>query len=157
MSIDRTVQIIQLAYPRLYLACHTRHQRKRSSSTRLSSRDSSILAHLGPEQPTTPARLATHLNISRSTLSEAVKRLTALGYTSQAVRAPSGGRRGGIGILLTPKGLDAIRDTSVLESARLREVLGQLTTSDLKTVEKAMSALASACERRAEAMHREEN
>src|SRR5258706_6880581 len=119
MSLERTIQIIQVAYPQVYLACHTQHQRKRSTAHQLSARDSAILAHLDNQSPTTPARLATHLNVARSTLSEALKRLTALDYTRQTPRAPAPGQRGGVGILLTAKGLAAIRDTSVLETQRL--------------------------------------
>ena len=89
MTLERTVQIIQVAYPQVYLACHTRHQRKRTTVHRLSPRDSSILAHLDPVVPMKPARLAAHLSIARSTLSEALKGLTALGYTQQTMRTPS--------------------------------------------------------------------
>jgi hypothetical protein len=58
MTLGRTVQIIQVAYPQVYLACHTRHQRKRTSVHRLSSRDSSILAHPDPVVAMKPAQLA---------------------------------------------------------------------------------------------------
>jgi MarR family transcriptional regulator, organic hydroperoxide resistance regulator len=147
MSLERTLQIIQFAYPQVYLACHTRHQRKRSSAHHLSARDAAILAHLDVAMPTAPAKLAAHLNVARSTLSEAVKRLTALGFTKQTPRASSGGERGGVGILLTAKGVAAIRETSVLEAPRLRAVLKRLTPGELRTVERGMSALAAACNR----------
>lgn len=78
MSLERTLQVVQVGYPQVYLACHTRHQRKRTTAHRLSARDSSILAHLDVASETTPARLATHLGIARSTLSEATKRLEIL-------------------------------------------------------------------------------
>lgn len=147
MSLERTLQIIQYAYPQVYLACHTRHQRKRSTPHHLSARDSSILAHLDQQHFTTPARLAVHLSIARSTLSEALKRLTALGYTTQVRRASAAGARGGVAILLTPKGATAIRDTSVLEVARLRNVLERLTPAELRAVARGMSVLGSACTR----------
>ena len=149
MSIERTLQIIQVAYPQVYLACHTRHQRKRSSAHRLSARDATILAHLDQATPTTPARLAAHLNVARSTLSEALKRLTSLGYTDRTPRQAAGGSRGGVGILLAPKGLAAIRETSVLEEPRLRAVLQLLSTDELRAVARGMGALVAACERRA--------
>ncbi|MEO8623597.1 MAG: MarR family winged helix-turn-helix transcriptional regulator [bacterium] len=148
MTLERTAQIIQVAYPQVYLACHTRHQRKRTSMHRLSSRDSSILAHLDATTAMPPARLATHLSIARSTLSEALKRLTALGYTRQTTRSSANGERGGVGILLTPKGLAAIRETSVLETPRLREVLETLSAAELRAVARGMSVLANACSRR---------
>jgi len=148
MTPERTAQIIQFAYPQVYLACHTRHQRKRTSIHRLSARDSSILAHLDVTTATMPARLAAHLSIARSTLSEALKRLTALGYTRQTTRSSENGERGGVGILLTSKGLAAIRETSVLETPRLREVLDTLSPSELRAVARGMSVLANACSRR---------
>ena len=148
MSLERTLQIVQLAYPQVYLACHTRHQRKRSTPHRLSSRDAAILAHLDRDEPTTPARLAAHLNISASTLSEALKRLTQLGYTERIIRPAVHGKRGGVGILLTARGLTAISDTNVLETPRLRELLDLLTPSELRAVARGMSALAAACDRR---------
>jgi MarR family transcriptional regulator, organic hydroperoxide resistance regulator len=145
MSLERTLQIVQMAYPQIYLACHTRHQRKRSSTFQLSARDASILAHLDTQLPTTPARLASHLNVARSTLSEALKKLTALGYTRQAARKAEAGKRGGICIVLTARGATAIRETSVLEAPRLRAALARLTPAELRAVERGMGALAGAC------------
>jgi len=42
MSLERTMRIVQVTYPQVYLACHTRHQRRRTSEHRLSERDSAI-------------------------------------------------------------------------------------------------------------------
>ena len=145
MSLERTLQIVQMAYPQVYLACHTRHQRKRSSTFQLSARDASILAHLDTQLPTTPVRLASHLNVARSTLSEALKKLTALGYTRQMARKAEAGTRGGISIVLTARGAAAIRETSVLEAPRLRALLARLTPAQLRAVERGMGALAQAC------------
>lgn len=142
MTIDRIVQIIQVAYPQVYLACHTRHQRKRSSAHRVSARDATILAHLHPVTATIPARLAEHLGIARSTLSEALKRLTTLGYVERA-RSRAGGVR------LSTRGLDVIRSSSVLEARRLQAVLETLTPSERRAVVAGMSALAAGCERAA--------
>ena len=144
-AIEHALQIIQVAYPQVYLACHTRHQRKRTTAHALSARDSSILSHLDVRTPTTPAKLARHLGIARSTLSEAIKRLTAMGYTTQTARSTSAGSRGGVAISLTEQGLEAIRETSVLEEPRLRGVLQQLNATQLRDVARGMNALAAAC------------
>lgn len=144
-SIEHALQIIQVAYPQVYLACHTRHQRKRTTTHALSARDSSILSHLDVRTPTTPAKLARHLGIARSTLSEAIKRLTETGYTTQAARTTTAGTRGGVAISLTERGLDAIRETSVLEEPRLRAVLQHLNAAQLRDVARGMNALAAAC------------
>ena len=82
-----------------------------------------------------PARLATHLGVARSTLSEALKRLVALGFVERA--------RGGV--LLSAQGARAIRDTSVLETERLRTALGTLSARELRLVTAGMTALAGAC------------
>lgn len=147
MSLERTQQIILNAYPQVYLACHTRHHRKRSTAHRLSARDSSVLAHLDARRPTSPTRLAAHLGVARSTLSEALKQLTALGYTVQSRRKAMAGERGGMAILLTSKGATAMQETSVLEAERLRNVLMRLTAGELRTVARGMSILGAACAR----------
>lgn len=148
MSLDRTLRIIQVAYPQVYLACHTRHQRRRSTELRLSARDSSLLAHLDPARPIAPTELAGHLGVAKSTLSEALKRLERLGFVIRKHRRGTEGRRGGVGILLSERGSAAIRDTSVLEEPRLRTVLGRLTRAELAVVGRGMRTLAAACHRR---------
>src|SRR3982751_3033576 len=116
MTIDQAIHIVQVSFPQVYLACHTRHQRKRSTEHRLSQRDASILAHLDTEFPISPAKLSVHLSIAKSTLSEALKRLIALGYAANAAAAS----RRTTQVVLTAKGARAIRETSVLETNRLR-------------------------------------
>src|SRR3954466_10825782 len=116
MTIDQAIHIVQVSFPQVYLACHTRHQRKRSTEHRLSQRDASIFAHLDTDFPISPARLSAHLGIAKSTPSEALKRLSALGYGATAAGMGRRARQ----ILPTPKGARAIRETSVLETNRLR-------------------------------------
>ena len=147
MTIEQTLQLVQVAYPQVYLACHTRHERKRTSTHRLSARDSTILAHLREDFPTTPARLASHLGVARSTLSAALKHLQTLGFVEGIPRPAVRGKRGGTGVLLTAKGLRALQETSVLEAPRLRALLGALTPAELRAVERGMRALANGCGR----------
>lgn len=151
MSIEQTLQLVQVAYPQVYLACHTRHERKRTSAHRLSARDATILAHLHERHSTTPAKLASHLGVARSTLSAALKHLQALGFVAVVTRAPAGGQRGGTGLLLTPKGQRAMQDASVLEAFRLHAVLSTLSAAELRAVERGMRALANGCQRVAHA------
>jgi DNA-binding MarR family transcriptional regulator len=142
MTIDQTIRVVQMAYPQVYIACHTRHQRKRSTEHRLSQRDAAILAHLDESAPTVPARLARHLGVSRSTLSEALKRLIALGYVRRADDADDGRRASA---LLTGRGARAIRDTSVLETKRLARSLAGLSARELDAISRGMARLAAAC------------
>ena len=143
MTLDQVVHIVQVGYPQVYLACHTRHQRKRSTEHHLSARDASILAHLDERVPVAPARLAAHLGVARSTLSEALKRLVALGFV-RAGGTTANGRRT-TAVLLSPRGAHAIRDTSVLETARLRAALESLSPTELRAVARGIERLAAAC------------
>lgn len=152
MTLDQAVRIVQVSYPQVYLACHTRHQRKRTTEHRLSARDASILAHLREDVATVPARLAAHLGIGRPTLSEALKRLDALGFVHRDGAADPGGDRPArtTGVRLSRKGAAAIRDTSVLETPRLRAVLEMTTSRELERIAGGLAALAEACRRHAE-------
>jgi MarR family transcriptional regulator, organic hydroperoxide resistance regulator len=148
MTIDQVAQVVQVSYPQVYLACHTRHQRKRSTDHQISARDAAILAHLDIGRAMLPSRLATHLNVSRSTVSEALKRLTELGFV---VRAAAPADRRASGALLSAKGLRAIRDTSVLETRQLRAALELASPDDLAVIAQGITRLAHACRRLTEA------
>jgi DNA-binding MarR family transcriptional regulator len=133
------VQQVQVAFPQIYLACHTRHQRKRSTAHRLSSRDASILAHLDVSAPITPAKLAAHLGVARSTLSEALKRLEALGYVG------GGDARRRTSVVLTTAGATAIADTSVLETPLLQRALAKASAQELRAIARGLTLLAQKC------------
>lgn len=142
-DLARAVRAVQTCYPRVYLACHTRHQRKRSTSHRISVRDSAILAHLDERTAVTPAALAAHLDVSPSTLSEALKRLANLGFVSQPDGSGTPRRR--TSVLLTDEGAAAVRDTSVLEPDRLTRALEGLSRAELRAVARGMQTLGDAC------------
>jgi DNA-binding MarR family transcriptional regulator len=148
MTIDQTARVVQMAYPQVYLACHTRHQRKRSTDHRLSQRDAAILAHLDEAQPTAPSQLARHLGVSRSTVSEALKRLTQLGFVARW-QVSDGGRS--TAALLSSKGARAIRDTSVLETARLQVALSRTTVAERRAIALGLTHLARVCRTLADA------
>jgi len=126
-SLAAAVRTVQIAYPRIYLACHTTHTRARSTPFRLSARDSSLLVHLDETEPTRPADLARHMDIGAPTLSAALRRLEALGYLT---RTPSRADRRGLELRLTPTGAVALSATSVLEPARVRGLLRSLEPND---------------------------
>ena len=135
------VRIVQTCYPKIYLACHTRHVRAASSPHALAPRDSTLLAHLDERRPTTPSQLARHLGIGKPTVSAAVKRLRALGYLS--VTTDSGDRRT-VFLRLAPKGAAAMGETSVLEPARVQRLLAVLTTEERRTALAGLELLAHA-------------
>ena len=145
MTIDQAVRQIQIAFPQIYFACHTRHTRRRSSVHQLTARDGEILVHLATDPPLTLSRLATHLDVAKSTLSSAIARLEAGGFIAR-VDAGRGDRRERA-LVLTPKADAAIAATSVLEGARLAAVLGRLSARDRDGAAAGLRTLAAACRR----------
>ena len=143
MTIASAIEQIQFAYPQVYYACHTRHARKKSNPVHLSARDSEILVHLDRDRPTSLSSLARHMDLASSTLSEAVTKLVLHGYLSKTSR--SGRDRREVGIVLTPKGVSAVRATSVLEAARLRAVLQRMPAREVASAVRGLTRLAHAC------------
>lgn len=139
----RDVRLVQTCYPQIYLACHTRHTRAASSPHRLSARDSTLLAHLDETRPTTPSTLARHLGVGAPTLSAAVKRLVRLGYVEQE-RDPADARI--MRLRLAGKGAAAMRDSSVLEPARVRRMLAKLAPADRRAALEGLAILARAAQ-----------
>lgn len=139
---NRDVRLVQVAYPQIYLACHTRHVRRASSATNLSATDSSLLAHLDEEAAVRPTVLAKHLGVAASTLSAAIARLTSHGYLIQQRDATD---RRAIGLLLSAKGAKAMQASSVLESARVKRMLDRLTAAERKRALDGLALLARAC------------
>src|SRR5262245_2414113 len=137
----RDVRFVQVCYPQIYFACHTRHLRRRSTPTRLSASDSTLLAHLDERVSVRPTALAQHLGLSPSTLSAAVKRLTAHGYIVQ--QRPDGDGRVR-DLRLSKSGAAAMQASSVLESARVRAMLARLSTSERERALDGLSLLAAA-------------
>ena len=135
------VRIVQTCYPQIYLACHTRHTRAASSANGLSARDSALLAHLDERRAIAPGELAAHLGVSKSTLSAAVKRLRALGYVDTATDPRD---RRVAQLRLAAKGADAMRESSVLEPARVSRLLDALTAAERRAALRGLELLARA-------------
>ncbi|MBX9601149.1 MAG: MarR family winged helix-turn-helix transcriptional regulator [Bryobacteraceae bacterium] len=121
MDLNDAVIRVQLAYPRVYLACHTEHQNSRTTPHRLSQRDATILAHLSPSGAVRQSDLGRHLGIAKSTLSEALRWLIECGYVA---RDPNDEIR------LTSHGIQAMSSSSVLQRDRLEAVLARLAEPD---------------------------
>jgi DNA-binding MarR family transcriptional regulator len=124
---EAQVRAVQACYPQIYMACHTRHTRQRTTVHRLSSHDSSVLVHLDARRPTRPADLARHLGVGAPTLSASLRRLESLGYLGRQ-RSDTDGRA--IELRLTAQGARAMRATSVLETSRVRALLGMLSEEE---------------------------
>jgi DNA-binding MarR family transcriptional regulator len=138
---NRDVRLVQVAYPQIYFACHTRHVRRASSATNLSATDSTLLAHLDERRAVRPTVLARHLGVAASTLSAAIARLTGHGYITQQRDAAD---RRAIGLLLSTKGAKAMQASSVLESPRVKRMLDRLTVTQRRRALDGLALLARA-------------
>ncbi|HEX6164431.1 MAG TPA: MarR family transcriptional regulator [Vicinamibacterales bacterium] len=136
---NRDVRLVQVAYPQIYFACHTRHIRRASTATRLSAADSTLLAHLDEQRATRPTELAKHLGLAASTLSAAINRLAKLEYVTLD-RAARDGRA--IDLRLTAKGAAAMQASSVLDAALVAKMLGRLSSSERKRALEGIGLLA---------------
>jgi len=133
---------VQRCFPDIYLACHVRHARARSSPRGLSSQDSMYLGHLHRKRPVSPGGLARHLGVAGSTVSAFLKRMEDLGYVARE-RSATDGRE--TVLRLTPDGDEARRAASILDTARLERILSQLSAPDRRLVVQGLGKLAEAC------------
>ena len=136
MQIEDAILRVQTAYPRVYLACHSRHQNKRTTAAQLSPRDATLLAHLSETEPVTQNDLAGHVGIGKSTLSEAISSLEEVGYVV---------RNGAV--YRTSAGSKAMSGGSVLETARLRELLSHLNAEERRHAVEGLELLAEGARR----------
>lgn len=142
LSIAAAAAQIQFAYPQIYYACHTRHDRRRSNAAHLSPRDAQMLVHLDQGAALPVSRLADHMGLAASTVSEALTKLEALGFVH---KAPASSDRRRVGVRLTAKGVAAVREGSILETQRLRRVLARMSARDRVAAVSGLTRLARAC------------
>lgn len=138
---DKIVFEIQRLYPQIYLACHVDHVRASSTKWRLSSRDSSILAHLDRDTGLSPKALAGHLGVAASTLSAAIARLVELGYISSDPPQSDKRQRE---LRLTENGAEAMASTSVLDAGRVASLVAGLSAAECEVALKGLVLLARA-------------
>jgi DNA-binding MarR family transcriptional regulator len=136
---------VLLCYPQIYLACHVEHRTRGSSADGLTSREASFLTHIA--EGSSPAALARHLGIGRSTLSAALARLEGLGLIETA-RDPVDARRKRV--RLTGKGRTAIADGSVLDANRVAALLAEMSPDERRRGVEGLKLLAAAARRLAE-------
>ena len=141
MTSNDPVRDVQTWYPQIYLACHVDHKRPKTTRSGISARESSLLAHLDPRVPATPAQLARHLGIGAPSLSAMLKRLARLGYLVQDRDANDARRRE---VRLTPAGASAMSESSVLEADRVQLLLKQLTPAERARALDGLALLAKA-------------
>ncbi len=139
--MDDDVFAIQRLYPQVFLACHTRHVRARSTQFRLSAADSSLLAHLDRERSITAGELAAHLGVGGPAVSASLVRLERLGYLERG-RKTSDRRLSEL--RLTAQGADALQATSVLDKELVAAALARLTAAERSQAVLGLEVLARA-------------
>ena len=142
--MEECIVRVQTAYPRIYLACHSRHQNARSTAEQLSQRDGSLLAHLSEKTAVAQSELARHMAVAKSTLSEALASLEERGFVTRE-SGESDAR--GVFVRRTRRGTEAMSGGSVLESARLRRLLSQLSEDERRRAVEGLELIARATER----------
>ena len=143
MDDPDTLEILR-CYPQIYLACHVEHRTRGSSQSGLTSREASFLAHVDEPEGSSPAALARHLGIGRSTLSAALARLEGLGLVS--IEADGGDARRKR-VRLTTAGREAIASSSVLDAERVVALLGTLAAGERRRAVEGLRLLAEAARR----------
>jgi DNA-binding MarR family transcriptional regulator len=138
------VLAVQRLYPQVFLACHARHVRRNTTPFGLTEQESSLLAHLDTRAGMRPRDLAAHLGVAPSTLSAALARLQRLGCIA---RDPSALDGRAAELRLTPRGIEAMQATSVLDRARLAAALARLTARERAQSVAGLALLARACNR----------
>ncbi|MEP7273772.1 MAG: MarR family winged helix-turn-helix transcriptional regulator [Acidobacteriota bacterium] len=144
------IEAVLNLYPRIYLACHTRHVRDPLTKALLTAHQASILDHLDEEDPIALFDLAGHLGVTVSTMSLNINRLVQLGYVSR-VRSESDARR--LELRLTDAGVRIKRAQSVLDPARVGAVLKRLGSAERKAAIRGLGLLADAATREMQNAH----
>jgi DNA-binding MarR family transcriptional regulator len=133
------VRRVQRAYPQLYRACHVEHASRRRAH-RLSDRDSSLLA---PDElsPITAGKLARHLGVGPSTVTEAIDRLEAMALVTRTRRGRA------VELRITPEGVARMQDSSVLDAGRVAAMLDAVPARQRRAAIAGLELLAAAARR----------
>jgi DNA-binding MarR family transcriptional regulator len=143
MQLGAQVRAVLALYPRVFMACHTRHVRDPKTRRVISERQASILDHLDEREPTTLGGLACHLGVTASTMSLAVERLVRGGYVSRRQDRADGRR---VGLTLTAAGARVREANQVLDPERVRAMLARLESAERAAALRGLEVLAAAAD-----------
>ena len=139
-GVNRLLQ----SYPKIYLACHTRHVRDDASGKALSAHMASLLDHLSNEPPLSISELARHLDVTESTVSLQVSKLEHDGYVRRVCDERDHRR---VRVQLTASGLRAKKENSVLDPELVTRMLSLLGPVDAEAALRGLELLADAATR----------
>lgn len=138
------MQRVLQSYPKIYLACHTRHVRDDETGKSLSPRLGSILDHLDTQPPLTLSSLAKHLDVTQSTISLQIDKLQRAGYVLR-LRDTQDRRR--VSVVLTSRGKRIKEQNSVLDRDLVREMISLLRPGDVEAALSGLDLLAEAADK----------
>ena len=141
MSLIQDVLAIQRLYPKLYVACHTTHGRSSEGTSSVTARECAVMSHLCIDPTLSAARLARHLGVGRSTLSDLIGHLVEQNLL-QSHQDPHDERKRRLTV--TPDGIAAMSAISVLDGRLVGEVLSRLTPHQRSKAIEGLSLLAQA-------------
>jgi DNA-binding MarR family transcriptional regulator len=130
-------------YPRIFFACHARHVRDPKTRRLLSAHQASILDHLDGTEAVSLMRLAKHMGVTPSTMSLAIERLVRRGYV---LRERDSGDRRRLHLRLSAAGERIKEASSVLEPARVRELLARMPRPQREAALRGLELLARAAD-----------
>jgi MarR family transcriptional regulator, organic hydroperoxide resistance regulator len=143
MRVNPAWQVMAL-YPKIFFACHTRHVRDPKSRRILSSHQASILDHLDEREPLPLMDLARHMGVTPSTMSISIERLVRQKYVLRS-RDRRDGRR--ISLTLSAAGARVRDSKSVLDPARVRQMLARLAPGRREEAVRGLALLAQAAQK----------
>ncbi len=137
------VRSIQMAYPKIWFACHVEHRTRRQDRGKgLTDREAGLLAHISSGQHA--SSLAKHLGIGKAALSQHLKNLTSLGLIT--ARYDPADRRQKI-VELTDSCRSIVGESSVLDTERLRKLLEKIPEEKRDMAVAGLELLADAASR----------
>jgi len=143
ISVQQAADLLEQFYPKIFLACHTRHVNDPGKNVKLTANQASILDHLDEEEPVTLQELSLHMGVTPSTMSITVNRLVTLGYMS---RDKDKGDSRRVGLRLSKEGYKIKKSKSVLDGDRVKAMLKRLTEEELRMALKGLGLLSYAAE-----------
>jgi DNA-binding MarR family transcriptional regulator len=132
------------SYPKIYLACHTRHIRDDESGNALSPHLASILDHISGDTPPSISELARHLDVTESTMSIQVTKLERAGYVR---RIPDQRDQRRVCVRLTAHGTRVKQQNTVLDPDLVREMISLLKPGEAEAALHGLELMAGAAER----------
>lgn len=134
---------LQELLARIHFACRARRVADPETQRSLSAHQASILDHLDVDGATTVGQLASHMGVTVSTMSLAIRRLVAEGYVDRR-RDPDDGRR--VCLRLTPAGARIKEAKSTLDPQRIEDMLDALSTEERSVALRGLALLSQAAQ-----------